>query len=64
MTEFTKDELEEAYKALASTLQKCEKIEKGKQLGKSQETLLTKRIKALRIALALLEREMDKGLSK
>jgi len=60
MEEYTKEELLEAQNALASTLHKCEKIEEGKKLAKSQETLLTRRIKALRLALNLIEREIAK----
>jgi|GEM_PF-334840 len=58
-TTYTKSELEEARTALTSTLHKCEKVQEGKKLGKSQQTLLDRRIRALRISLALIEREMD-----
>lgn len=53
---FTPEELSEAHRALLSTLRKCEKIEIVK-LGKSQQTLLERRIAALKVALALIERE-------
>jgi len=56
--QFEVTELWEAQRALLSTLHKCEKIETGK-LGKSQQTLLSKRIAALKIALALIEKEHD-----
>lgn len=59
MDEYSKLELEEAKTALTSTLHKCEKIDDGKKLGKSQQTLLERRIKALRLALDLIEREMN-----
>lgn len=59
MSEFTKEELTEAHKALLSTLKKCEKIDKEK-LGQSQKTLLERRIKALYIALNLIECEILK----
>jgi hypothetical protein len=59
MDSVTKEELVEAHHALTSALHKCEKIDGGKKLGKSQETLLTRRIKALRLALGLIEREMN-----
>jgi hypothetical protein len=58
MNEYTKHELEEAMTALASTLHKCEKIQEGGKLQSSQKTLNDRRIKALRIALALIKREM------
>lgn len=56
MHHFTSEELSEAHRALLSTLHKCEKIEITK-LGKSQQTLLERRIAALKIALALIEKE-------
>jgi RimJ/RimL family protein N-acetyltransferase len=49
-------ELSEARRALMSTLHKCEKMDLEK-LGKSQRTLLERRIAAFRIALALIEKE-------
>jgi len=49
-------ELEEARRALLSTLGKCEKIDMNK-LGKSQQTLLERRITALKIALELIDKE-------
>jgi hypothetical protein len=59
MSKYTKYELNEAKTALTSTLQKCEKIDGIKKLGKSQQTLLERRIKALRLALDLIDREMN-----
>lgn len=44
------------HRALMSTLYKCEKIDATK-LGKSQQTLLERRIAALKIALTLIEKE-------
>jgi len=55
---YTKAELEEAHNALLSTLRKCEKIDMEKQSA-SQRTLLKRRIAALRIALQLIERELE-----
>ena len=49
------NELTEAHRALSSTLRKCETIEGGK-LGKSQQTLLERRIAALKVALGLIEK--------
>lgn len=59
MSEYTKQELEEAHRALLSTLHKCEKMDIEK-LGKSQQTLLERRIAALKVALTLIEREISK----
>lgn len=56
MQEFTAKELSEAHRALLSTLHKCEKMNIVK-LGKSQQTLLVRRIAALKIALTLIEKE-------
>jgi len=56
MTDFTAEELSEAHQALLSTLHKCEKMDLAK-LGKSQQTLLVRRIAALKVALALIEKE-------
>lgn len=62
MPEYTSDELNEAHRALQSLLRKCEKIDAAK-LGKSQKTLLNRRISALEIALALIDREPGCKLS-
>ena len=58
MSDHTTEELSEAHRALLSTLHKCEKIDPS-TLGKSQQTLLERRIKALKIALMLIEKEKD-----
>ena len=54
----TSDELTGAHRALTSTLQKCEKIDIAK-MGKSQRTLLERRIAALKLALTLIEKEQQ-----
>ena len=53
-----RNELSEAHRVLLSTLSKCEKIDSGK-MGKSQQTLLERRIGALKVALALIEKEQE-----
>lgn len=58
MQDFKVEELSEAHRALLSTLHKCEKIDAMK-LGKSQQTLLERRIAALKVALILIEKEQD-----
>jgi hypothetical protein len=58
MSGYTKQEMEEAKASLASTLHKCEKIQEGGRLQSSQKTLNDRRVKALRIALTLIEKEM------
>lgn len=56
---YSMDELDEARTALTSTLLKCEKIQEGKKLQSSQKTLNDRRVKALRLALALIEKEIE-----
>jgi uncharacterized protein with PIN domain len=58
MPDFSSEALSEAHRALLSTLHKCEKIDIMK-FGKSQQTLLERRIAALKIALALIEKEQN-----
>lgn len=58
MQDFTVEELSEAHRALLSTLHKCEKMDAAK-LGKSQQTLLVRRIAALKVALTLIEKEQS-----
>jgi seryl-tRNA synthetase len=50
MPDYTSEELSDAHRALLSTLHKCDKIDATK-LGKSQQTLLKRRIAALKVAL-------------
>ena len=59
MDNFTKEDLEEALRAIASTISKCEKVRPKLKEGTSQHTLLIRRIKALNIASALIKRELD-----
>lgn len=56
---FTKRELEEALCSIASTISKCEKVLPKLKIGGSQYTLLTRRIQALKIASALITRELE-----
>ncbi len=58
---FSPAELGEAHRAIASTLGKCEKIVPKLRPGTAQHTLLDRRIRALEIALALIERELAGG---
>ncbi|MEO7096211.1 MAG: hypothetical protein ABI175_23330 [Polyangiales bacterium] len=55
---FSKTDLEEAHRAIASTISKCVKVRPKLKRGTSQHTLLVRRIKALRIASALIKREL------
>ena len=58
MNEYTKQELEEARTSLASTLHKCDKMQGSGRLQSSHKTLNDRRVRALRIALTLIEKEM------
>ena len=58
MIAFTKEQLNEAHRALSSTLQKCEKIDAAK-LPASQRTLLERRVDALKVAMGLIENESN-----
>lgn len=59
MSEFSQGDLEEALRAIASTISKCEKVQPKLKQGTSQHTLLTRRIKALNIASSLILRELE-----
>ena len=58
MDNYTKEELEEALRAIASTISKCEKVLPKLKPGTSQHTLLLRRIKALQIAASLITKEL------
>lgn len=58
MTTFTRPELQEARRAIASLLYKCEKVQPKLSASPSQATLLRRRIEALRISLSLIDREL------
>ena len=55
---YTREELLEAQRSIASTLSKCEKALLKLQPRKSQHTLTARRIAAFKIALDLIEREL------
>ena len=55
----TAEELAEARRSIDSTLRKCEKALEKLRQGTSSHTLTVRRIRAFRIALALIDREMD-----
>ncbi len=46
MSEYTKQELEDAKTSLESTLHKCEKIQESGKLQSSQKTLNDRRVNA------------------
>lgn len=59
MDTFTKEDLEEALRAITSTIGKCEKVQPKLKQGTASHTLLVRRIKALYIASALIKRELS-----
>jgi hypothetical protein len=59
MDQFSKEDLEEALRAITSTIGKCEKVLPKLKQGTAQHTLTERRIKALHIAAALIKRELD-----
>lgn len=59
MDNFTGEELSEALRAVGSTISKCEKVLPKLREGSSQHTLTLRRIKALRIAAALINKELE-----
>ncbi|MGI5935341.1 MAG: hypothetical protein ACOX7I_00825 [Oscillospiraceae bacterium] len=61
MSNYTKNELQEAKRAILSLLHKCEKVEEKLEPGKSQHTLTVRRIQALRISSELIERELKEA---
>lgn len=60
MNQFTEEELTEALRAIESTISKCEKVQPKLKEGTAQNTLLTRRIKAFRIASSLIEEALSK----
>jgi predicted RNA binding protein with dsRBD fold (UPF0201 family) len=57
MTRYLPQELAEAHRALLSTLKKCEKVLESPRLLQAQRTLTQRRVRALEIALELIEKE-------
>ena len=55
----TEKDLQEAHRALSSVLHKCEKCQESVKDHPSQRTLLKNRIAALKVALALIEKEQN-----
>lgn len=53
-TNFTIEELQEALRAITSTISKCDKVLPKLKQGSAQHTLLIRRIKALSISTTLI----------
>jgi hypothetical protein len=61
MEKFTREELEEALKSINSTINKCEKAQNKLAQNSSQWTLLIRRIKAFKISIALIKKELNEN---
>ncbi len=59
MSAFSKEDLEEALRAILSTIAKCEKVQPKLKCGTAQHTLLARRIKALTIASVLIRQALE-----
>ncbi len=59
MDGYTKEELGEALRAIASTISKCDKVLPKLKQGTSQHTLLIRRIKAFHIASSLINKALE-----
>ncbi len=63
MIRITRAELEEAQKAISSTIRKCEKAQEKLSQKRpqpvSQLTLLSRRLKAFRLAMSLITQELE-----
>lgn len=57
--EFTRNELQEALRAIDSLLSKCEKAQVKLIPGKSQHSLMNNRIKALDISSGLIKKALE-----
>ena len=59
MSSYSKMDLEEALRAINSTISKCEKAQMKLREGTPQHTLTERRIKAFHIAAELITRELE-----
>lgn len=58
MTRYSKQELEDALRAVSSLLAKCRKAQQNLPRGTPQHTLTKNRIAALRISKALIQAKL------
>lgn len=61
MADYSHAELQEALRAIASTISKIEKVRQKDTLGSSQRTLIERRLKALKIATELIEAKLQES---
>ena len=61
MAEYTRQELEDALRAVNSIIHKCEKAQEKFPEGNSHHTLLRNRLKAMYISKQLMEERIEVG---
>jgi len=59
MADYTRAELEEAQAALESLIRKCEKTQEKLKPGSPQMTLLTRRMRAFRMAMTMISEALE-----
>ncbi len=59
MTQYTKEELTEALRAVTSIIHKCEKAQEKFPEGTAHHTLLKNRLKAMYISKTLIEEALN-----
>lgn len=59
MEGFTREELQEALRAITSLIGKCEKVQEKLREGTAQYTLTKNRLKAFYISLALINKALE-----
>lgn len=64
MATYAKEELEEALRAIISTINKCEKVLPKLKENSAQQTLLKRRIKALQVSVDLIKREISESFKE
>jgi hypothetical protein len=62
MNDYTKNDLEEARRAISSLISKCEKVQMKLREGTPQYALTRNRIKAFNIVLSLINKELESEL--
>lgn len=60
LAELEREDFAEALRSISSTISKCVKVKPKLKRGSAQHTLLVRRIKALRIAAALIRRRLSR----
>lgn len=64
MTFYTKSELEEGLKAMESLISKSEKAQMTLKEGTAQHTIITRRLKAFKMAYTMIAEKLIDGFEK